>query len=185
MCYNAFYNCMDNANLSLLWIKISGNDSFAFVFFIIYFVIFCRLHSIKCSKQTWQNQELLDRGIMSSERRRKTRRHTFKNDVIKKEKENYSKLTKRNIKLRSLGQNKKKESSDRGNITNTSHKYFIFRVSYSSRQSLGKAVVHTIRTLPKIPGKKKQVLSKIVSTLSPHALKLQYLHLFRESLQLL
>ena len=39
--------------------------------------------------------------------------------------------------------------------------------SYSSRQSLGKAVACTIRTLPKTPGKKKQVLSKIVSTLSP------------------
>ena len=39
--------------------------------------------------------------------------------------------------------------------------------SYSSRQSFGKAVARTIRTLPKTPGKKKQVFSKIVSTLSP------------------
>ena len=39
--------------------------------------------------------------------------------------------------------------------------------SYSSRQSLGKAVAHSIRTLSKTPHKKKQVLSKIVSTLSP------------------
>ena len=36
-------------------------------------------------------------------KKEKTRRHAFKNDVIKKEnKENYSKLTKRNMKLRSL-----------------------------------------------------------------------------------
>ena len=40
-------------------------------------------------------------------------------------------------------------------------------LSYSSRQSLGKAVAHSIRTLSKTPHKKKQVLSKIVSTLSP------------------
>ena len=39
--------------------------------------------------------------------------------------------------------------------------------SYSSRQSLGKAVAHTVRMLCKTPGKKKQILSKIVSTLSP------------------
>ena len=39
--------------------------------------------------------------------------------------------------------------------------------SYSYRQSLGKAVAHTIRTLPKTPGKKKQVLNKIVSTFFP------------------
>ena len=48
-------------------------------------------------------------------------------------------------------------------VTNTSSS----ESSYRSRQSLGKAVARTISTLPKIPGKKKQVLSKIVSTLSP------------------
>ena len=39
--------------------------------------------------------------------------------------------------------------------------------SCSSRPSLGKAVAHTIRMLPKTPGKKKQVLNKIVSTFFP------------------
>ena len=39
--------------------------------------------------------------------------------------------------------------------------------SYSSRQSPGKAVAHSMRMLPKIPHKKKQVFSKIVSTLPP------------------
>ena len=53
--------------------------------------------------------------------------------------------------------------------------------SYSSRQPLGKAVALSMRTLPKTPGKKKQVLSKIFSTLS-HALKPQYLPLLGEGL---
>ena len=57
----------------------------------------------------------------------------------KENKENYSKLAKRDVKLRRKNnkknekkrirkKNMKKESSDSGNIINTSHKYFIFRV---------------------------------------------------------
>ena len=48
--------------------------------------------------------------------------------------------------------------------------------SYISKQSLGKAVACIIRMLPKTPGKKKHVLSKIVSIFPPCS-KMQYLPL--------
>ena len=85
----------------------------------------------------------------------------------KKKTKNYSKLTERNMKLRSLKTEWEKkavtEATSLTPVTSTSSS----ESSYSSRQSLGKAVARTVRMLCKTPGKKKQVLSKIVSTLSP------------------
>ena len=40
--------------------------------------------------------------------------------------------------------------------------------SFSTRQSLGKAAAKALRNLPKSPGKKRQVLTNLISNLSPN-----------------
>ena len=88
MRHNAFHNCMHNAKVYLFWIKMIRNDSFAFYLFYLFYLFFISWFFVDYIVWSVVNKlgKTRSRGCMSSERRRKTRRHTLKTTWSKKKK---------------------------------------------------------------------------------------------------